>query len=112
MGIISGAKPQLQEELGLSCNQIEGAVSMLPLGAFVASLCCGIMVDKLGRKNIIVLNAILFTVGALVVSLAPNYGEFSSLICGQFVRRIAKPIVRNIYRMYYVVIFSQPCVIL
>ena len=37
MGIISGAKPQLQGELGLSCYQLEAAVSMLPLGAFVAS---------------------------------------------------------------------------
>ena len=75
MGIISGAKPQLQTELGLSCSQIQGAVSMLPLGAFVASLCCGILVDKFGRRNVIVLNAIVFTAGALIVSLAANYGK-------------------------------------
>ena len=41
MGIISGAKQQLQQELDLSCSQVEWAVTMLPLGAFFASMGCG-----------------------------------------------------------------------
>ena len=38
IGIISGAKIQIQKEIGLSCLQIELIVAMLPVGAFVASL--------------------------------------------------------------------------
>ena len=38
MGIISGAKSQLQQDLKLSCGQLESVVTMLPIGALVASL--------------------------------------------------------------------------
>ena len=38
IGIISGAKIQIQKEIDLSCFQIELIVAMLPVGAFVASL--------------------------------------------------------------------------
>ncbi len=37
-GIISGAKSQMQAELGFSCSQISLIVAMLPIGGFVASL--------------------------------------------------------------------------
>lgn len=38
----SGAKIQIQNELGLSCTQIELIVAMLPVGAVFASLSGGI----------------------------------------------------------------------
>jgi hypothetical protein len=41
IGVISGAKIQIQSELGLSCGQVESIVAMLPFGAFVASLIGG-----------------------------------------------------------------------
>ncbi len=41
IGVISGAKSQIQNELQLSCAQIEAIVAMLPFGAFVASLLGG-----------------------------------------------------------------------
>jgi SP family facilitated glucose transporter-like MFS transporter 12 len=41
MGIISGAKSQLQRDLKLSCGQVESVVTMLPIGALVASLLGG-----------------------------------------------------------------------
>ena len=41
MGIISGAKSQLQRDLRLSCGQLEAVVTMLPIGALVASLLGG-----------------------------------------------------------------------
>ena len=41
IGVISGAKIQIQKEVGLSCAQIETVVAMLPIGAMVASLLAG-----------------------------------------------------------------------
>ena len=38
IGIISGAKIQIQKEMDFTCVQIEVIVAMLPVGAFVASL--------------------------------------------------------------------------
>lgn len=41
IGVISGAKIQIQKELKLSCVQIECIVAMLPVGAMIASLMGG-----------------------------------------------------------------------
>ena len=38
IGIISGAKTQIQYEIDLNCLQIESIVAMLPVGAMIASL--------------------------------------------------------------------------
>ena len=44
IGIISGAKTQIQKELLLSCTQIESIVAMLPVGAMIASFLGGIFI--------------------------------------------------------------------
>ena len=41
MGIISGAKSQMQKSLGLSCSKLELVVSLLPVGGFIASITGG-----------------------------------------------------------------------
>ena len=109
MGIISGAKTQMQSELGLRCWHVGAVVAFLPVGAFVASLvggkCVrrfakiskseenvtmsniisasffkGIVVDRYGRKFTIILNAFLFMVGALVLAFS---SEFVLLLAGR-----------------------------
>ena len=47
IGIISGAKIQIQKEMDFTCVQIEVIVAMLPVGAFVASLGGGKMYSQL-----------------------------------------------------------------
>ncbi len=41
VGVISEAKTQMKEELGLSCAEVSAIVAMLPVGGFVASLVGG-----------------------------------------------------------------------
>ena len=41
MGVISGAKSQMQRSLKMSCSNLEWVVSLLPVGGFVASLTGG-----------------------------------------------------------------------
>jgi len=81
IGIISGAKIQIQKEIGLSCVQIELIVAMLPVGAFVASLGGGGLVDKFGRRNMIILNAVVFVIGALMIS---GTSTFFIFLLGRF----------------------------
>ena len=82
MGVISGAKTPMQRELGLSCSQLEMIVAFLPVGAFFASLVGGAAVDNYGRRLTIVLNAFLFTLGALILSLTSSY---ALLLMGRFI---------------------------
>ena len=42
----------------------------------------GILVDRCGRRTTIILNAILFTIGAVIVALSKNLG---SILLGRFI---------------------------
>src|SRR5215210_1769292 len=73
-GVISGAILFISQELGLT-PFLEGlVVASLLLGAAVGAASAGPLSDRLGRRNIIVIAAILFTIGAIGAALAPNVG--------------------------------------
>src|SRR5919205_3025190 len=73
-GVISGAILFITEELGLT-PFLEGlVVASLLLGAAVGAGTAGPLSDKLGRRNIIIIAAILFSIGAIGAALAPNIG--------------------------------------
>ena len=73
-GVISGAILFIREELGLT-PFLEGlVVASLLLGAAVGAGTAGPLSDKLGRRNIIIIAAILFSIGAIGAALAPNVG--------------------------------------
>src|SRR5918911_455678 len=73
-GVISGAILFIREELGLT-PFLEGlVVASLLLGAAVGAGTAGPLSDKLGRRNIIIIAAILFSIGAIGAALAPNIG--------------------------------------
>ena len=73
-GVISGAILFIREELGLT-PFLEGlVVASLLLGAAVGAGSAGPLSDRLGRRNIIIIAAILFSIGAIGAALAPNIG--------------------------------------
>src|ERR687894_1308045 len=73
-GVISGAILFISQELGLT-PFLEGlVVASLLLGAAVGAASAGPLSDRLGRRNIIIIAAILFTIGAIGAALAPNVG--------------------------------------
>src|SRR5919202_1375101 len=73
-GVISGAILFIREELGLT-PFLEGlVVASLLLGAAVGAGSAGPLSDRLGRRNIIIIAAILFSIGAIGAALAPNVG--------------------------------------
>jgi sugar porter (SP) family MFS transporter len=73
-GVISGAILFISPELGLT-PFLEGlVVASLLLGAAAGAASAGPLSDRLGRRNLIIIAAILFTIGAFGAALAPNVG--------------------------------------
>ncbi|KAK9528378.1 hypothetical protein VZT92_012544 [Zoarces viviparus] len=79
LGIISGALLQLKAEFGLSCVQQEALVSSLLIGALLASIVGGCLIDHRGRRNSILLGNMLILTGSLVLLI----GSYSALVVGR-----------------------------
>lgn len=85
-GVISGALLFIPNTFKLS-PFLEGAiVAALLLGAMVGSACAGRLSDRLGRRRLIIIAAIVFTGGALLAALAPTVAV---LIAARFIIGLA-----------------------
>nr|XP_055120530.1 solute carrier family 2, facilitated glucose transporter member 12 [Symphalangus syndactylus] len=73
LGIISGALLQIKTLLALSCHEQEMAVSSLVIGALLASLTGGVLIDRYGRRTAIILSSCLLGLGSLVLILSLSY---------------------------------------
>lgn len=70
LGIISGALLQLQVQFQLSCVQQEALVSSLLIGAILASVLGGWLIDQRGRRTSILLSNLLIIGGSLTLSVS------------------------------------------
>ncbi|NWR75715.1 GTR10 protein, partial [Centropus unirufus] len=80
LGIISGALLQLQIDFHLSCFKQEVMVSALLIGALLASLVGGILIDRHGRRRAILVSNLVLLVGSLILTLARS---FTLLVIGR-----------------------------
>ncbi|KAF5901079.1 solute carrier family 2, facilitated glucose transporter member 10, partial [Clarias magur] len=80
LGIISGALLQLQVQFQLSCIQQEAVVSSLLIGAILASVISGWLIDRHGRRAAILLSNLLIIGGSLILSVS---NSFLMLISGR-----------------------------
>ncbi|NXI60900.1 GTR10 protein, partial [Chloroceryle aenea] len=80
LGIISGALLQLQTDFHLSCFKQEVLVSALLIGALLASLAGGILIDRYGRRRAILVSNLVLLVGSLILTLTRS---FTSLVTGR-----------------------------
>lgn len=79
MGIISGALLQLREEFKLSCVRQEALVSSLLIGALLASMVGGYLIDSHGRRKSIIFSNVLILIGSLILLIS----SYSALIVGR-----------------------------
>ncbi|EDQ90746.1 uncharacterized protein MONBRDRAFT_15943, partial [Monosiga brevicollis MX1] len=84
IGIISGALLQLDEKYTLTDLQEELVVSLMLVGAIIASLVGGFIVDWGGRRTVIVVNAAVFALGAIILAASNNLGTlyFGRVVVG------------------------------
>ena len=69
-GVISGAILFIQHDFSLSASIEEVVVSAVLLGALVGAAAGGILADRLGRRRLLMLTALVFGLGALGAALA------------------------------------------
>lgn len=82
-GVVSGAVLYLKHTWpAITEEEKEFVVSLAQAGASIAALLAGPLQDKLGRKPVIMIADVFFTVGALIMALAPSVGV---LMLGRFV---------------------------
>ncbi|KAG8384031.1 hypothetical protein BUALT_Bualt04G0075800 [Buddleja alternifolia] len=73
-GVMSGAMIFIKEEFTIKESQLEVLAGILNLCALVGSLCAGRTSDYIGRRYTIVMAAIIFMLGSILMGWAPNYG--------------------------------------
>ncbi|KAK4477710.1 hypothetical protein RD792_016961 [Penstemon davidsonii] len=71
---MSGAMIFIKEEFTIKQGQLEVLAGILNLCALVGSLCAGRTSDYIGRRYTIVLAAIIFMLGSILMGYAPNFG--------------------------------------
>jgi sugar porter (SP) family MFS transporter len=85
-GVISGALLFIPNSFKLN-SFLQGAiVAGLLLGAMIGAACAGRLADRLGRRRLIIIAAVVFTGGALLAAFAPSV---SVLIAARFIIGLA-----------------------
>ncbi|HEY2635987.1 MAG TPA: sugar porter family MFS transporter [Solirubrobacteraceae bacterium] len=85
-GVISGAILFIKKDFGASAFVQGAIVASLLLGAMIGAACAGRLADRLGRRRLIIIAAIVFTVGAIGAAAAPSS---AALIAARFVIGLA-----------------------
>ena len=77
IGVMTGALPFLQNDWGLAGNSsiIGWITSSVMFGAIFGGALAGQLSDKLGRRKMILLSALIFVVGSILSGLAPQDGS-------------------------------------
>ena len=96
-GVISGAILFIKKQFSLSATMEEIVVSSVLVGAVVGAAIGGALTDRFGRRKMIILAGIIFTVSAIGTALAPTV---SWLIAARMVSGIAIGIASFISPMY------------
>ena len=71
-GVISGALPFMKEYWKLSNANVEWITTTVLIGAIIGAIVSGKLADYLGRRKMIIINAVIFTVGAIGCAYASS----------------------------------------
>jgi len=70
VGVISGAILFIKQEFSLSPGLEEVVVSSVLLGSLLGAMAGGVLADRLGRRKLLIITAIIFGLGAIGAALA------------------------------------------
>src|SRR6478736_4418649 len=100
--IVNVALPSIGRELHTTVSGLQWVVDAYTLVLASLLMLSGSMGDRLGRKRVFSLGLVLFTLGSLLCSVAPNLGSliaFRALqaIGGSMLNPVAMSIIRNVF---------------
>ena len=75
-GAVNGTQPGLKSAFALDDAGLGFTVGSLLIGCFIGAFFAGTLADRMGRRNVMRLAAILFLVGALIQGFAHSQGIF------------------------------------
>jgi SP family galactose:H+ symporter-like MFS transporter len=96
-GVISGALLFIRKAFNLSSTLQELVVSAVLIGAVIGAIVGGTLADRFGRRRMIILAGIIFTLSAIGTALAPT---INTLIAGRIIVGIAIGIASFTSPMY------------
>jgi sugar porter (SP) family MFS transporter len=71
-GMISGAQVFIEEDFDVSSSGIGLVVSAVTLGALFGAIGSGWLTQRLSRRAVVVLAAVVFIIGAIIAAVSPN----------------------------------------
>jgi EmrB/QacA subfamily drug resistance transporter len=100
--IVNVALPSIGRELHTTVSGLQWTVDAYTLVLASLLMLSGSMGDRLGRKRVFALGLILFTLGSLLCSVAPNLGTLVAFrmiqaIGGSMLNPVAMSIIRNVF---------------
>ena len=75
-GAVNGTQEGLRQAFGLSDAGLGFTVGSLLIGCFIGAFLAGRLADVFGRRNVMMITAVLFTVGALIQGFAHDHTLF------------------------------------
>ncbi|WP_222538699.1 sugar porter family MFS transporter [Pedobacter polysacchareus] len=97
MAVISGVLPFVQKQFSLTAVQEGWFVSSALVGCIIGVAISGELGDRLGRKKLLMVSAILFLIGAVGCTWAPT---FSLMVMARILAGIGIGIASNIVPLY------------
>ncbi len=97
IGVISGAILFIKQAFSLSAGMEEIVVSSVLLGSLAGAAAGGVLADRLGRRKLLIVTAIVFGLGAIGAALAPGTAW---LIIAQIVAGVAIGIASFVAPLY------------
>ena len=78
IGVMTGALPFLQHDWGLQGNAgiIGWITSAVMFGAIFGGALAGQLSDRLGRRKMILISALIFVLGSILSGIAPHNGQY------------------------------------
>jgi sugar porter (SP) family MFS transporter len=104
--VIGGAKPFYEAHFQLTSAEIIGwANSCALVGCLLGSVACGALSDRLGRKKLLLLSAVLFAISSVYTGWAQG---FSAFVAWRIVGGVAIGIASNVSPTYIAEISPAP----
>ncbi len=97
VGIIAGALPYLEATSGLDPSQLSFIVAAVLLGSVISSLVAGALADWMGRKNLMVLSALMFVASIPLIALAHGFGP---LVFGRLLQGTSAGLIGVVIPLY------------